>query len=367
MNVHAQPAARPSSPSRPTIIDCDIHPVATPEVIKQFLAPQWHEFHDLYRGFSKSPFAGLDPYAGIEPNISRRDSYPPEGGLPGTSLSFMQAQHLDPNNVEYGLLQPLAPNGGMQRHLDFGAALATAVNDWQLEYWSQNDKRLKASITVVQDHSEAAVAEIHRCAANSDFAQVALLQRAVEPPGRKRYWPIYEAAQHYDLPIGIHVGGNGGTPPYGGAGWPSFHIQQHQAIHGGFAAFLLSLITEGVFEAFPKLRLMLVEGAFTWLPSFLWRMDKIWEKMRSETPNLKRPPSEYFRTNVWISSQPMDVYKDPNDLRQLIDWFGWDRLCFASDYPHWDFDDPRYVFPFEITPEQRQRVFSENSRTILRL
>lgn len=366
MNVQAQPTPRPAAPFRTMIVDCDIHPVAEAATIKRYLAPEWHDFLDRYAGFAKSPFAGLDPFAGIEPNIARRDSYPPNG-LPGTDLPFMQAQHLDANNVEYGMLQPLTPNGGMQRNLEFGAALCRATNDWQLEYWAESEPRLKASITVAQDHVEAAVAEIRRCADNPHFAQIAMLQRATEPPGRKRYWPIYELAQEYDLPIGVHVGGHGGFPPMGAAGWPSYHIQQHQVTHGGFVAFLLSLIMEGVFEAFPRLRLMLVEGAFTWIPSFLWRMDSIWERMRSEAPYLKRPPSEYFREQVWVSSQPMDVYKDTDDLKQLIDWLGWDKLCFASDYPHWDFDDPRYVFPFELSAEQRQAVFSDNAKTVLRV
>ena len=48
-----------------------------------------------------------------QPNASRRDAYPPEGGRPGSSLSFMQAQHLDPNNVVLGILNPLKSGQGV--------------------------------------------------------------------------------------------------------------------------------------------------------------------------------------------------------------------------------------------------------------
>ena len=52
------------------------------------------------------------PYPKAQPNASRRDAYPPEGGQQGSSLSFMQKQHLDPNNVALGVLNPLATGQG---------------------------------------------------------------------------------------------------------------------------------------------------------------------------------------------------------------------------------------------------------------
>jgi predicted TIM-barrel fold metal-dependent hydrolase len=368
MNEHVRADPVVTQRIKETFIDCDVHPTPARDAdVLQFLPKEWHEFHALYRNHARMPLNNMDMYPGIEPNIARRDSYPPEGGPPGSNLDFMREQHLDPYNVEIGILQPLSPNGGNQRNLDYGAALASAVNDWQLAYFVDEEPRLRASLTVCSDNAEAAVAEIRRRGNDTRFAQVGLNQRASEAQGRRRYWPVYAAAQDYDLPLGIHGGGNSGAPPLGGAGWASFHIQQHQAGHPGMAALLLSLLTEGVFEEFKSLRVLLVEGAFSWLPSLTWRLDRIWEKMRSEMPSVKRPPSEYIRERVWISSQPMDVFKDPAHLRQVIDWIGWDRLCLATDYPHWDFDDPQHAFPVQMTPEQKRMVFTDNARAALRL
>ena len=36
----------------------------------------------------------------------------------------------------------------------------------------------------------------------------------------------------------------------------------------------------------------------------------------------------------------MEEAETPEHLIDVMDWIGWDRILFASDYPHWDFDDP---------------------------
>jgi hypothetical protein len=49
-----------------------------------------------------------------------------------------------------------------------------------------------------------------------------------------------------------------------------------------------------------------------------------------------------------------------------IDWIGWDRLLFATDYPHWDYDDPTQVLPFRISDSKRQQFFIDNARALYR-
>src|SRR3712207_7881206 len=40
-----------------------------------------------------------------------------------------------------------------------------------------------------------------------------------------------------------------------------------------FQTQLTSLISEGTFAEFPDLRVTLVEGGWTWLPSLMWRLE----------------------------------------------------------------------------------------------
>src|SRR5260370_38128225 len=97
----------------------------------------------------------------------------------------MQKQLLDPYNVTLGVLNPLNTGQGLRNH-DLSAALATAVNDWQIAEWTAKDSRLKGSIVVANEDGPAAAAEIRRRAGDKNFVQVLLLSRNVEPLVQRR-------------------------------------------------------------------------------------------------------------------------------------------------------------------------------------
>jgi predicted TIM-barrel fold metal-dependent hydrolase len=112
------------------------------------------------------------------------------------------------------------------------------------------------------------------------------------------------------------------------------------------------------------LKIVLIEAGFAWLPSLAWRLDRLWKRLREETPHLKRLPSEYIRDHVWLTSQPMEEPQPREHVLDAIEWIGWDRLLFATDYPHWDYDDPAQVLPFRLGDAQRQQFFIDNARAL---
>ncbi len=134
-------------------------------------------------------------------------------------MAFSRQDFLDPYNVAHATLIPLTP-AGRQLNLELDAALATAVNDWQVAEWLDPEPRLRASIAVSFENPPAAVAEIRRRAGDKRFVQVQFTGRPQEPMGRRKYWPIYEACVEHGLAVMSHAFGSYGQP-ITGTGWPS--------------------------------------------------------------------------------------------------------------------------------------------------
>jgi predicted TIM-barrel fold metal-dependent hydrolase len=352
---------------RLTIVDCDIHPAfGSPAELHPFLPARWREHMTTFGEHVRHGLTGQLPYPRMMAAGMRMDSFP-EQGPPGSDLDLMRAQHLDANGVEVGMLMPLSRAGMEERNLDFAAALSRAVNDWQLDHWVRREPRLRAGIVVPQEDSVFAVEEIERRASDPLFVQILLSPRSSDPLGHRRYWPIFAAAERARRPIGLHVQGYSGGHASTGSGWPTYYMQEHYAMVGNMQAVMTSLVFEGVFERFPGLKIVLIEGGFAWVPALTWRMDKHWERMRKETPHVKRPPSEYVREHFWFTTQPIEEPENPADLAEIMEWVGYDRLMFSTDYPHWDFDDPHRAFKAQLSEQQRAGLFRDNAKALYAL
>ena len=102
----------------------------------------------------------------------------------------------------------------------------------------------------------------------------------------------------------------------------------------------------------------------------MWRMDQHFERFRSEVPHLKLQTGP----NMFVSisgSRPQPASRaEPDEakhLRSLIEWVGIDRLLFSTDYPHWDFDDPRYAFKAPLSEAERTKLFQTNAHDVYKL
>jgi len=349
-------------PARAAIVDADIHNTwPEPGALDSYLPARWRR---LRAQLGERLHAGAQ-YPRLNPAAARTDAWPPGGGLPGSSLALMREQLLDRWSVGHGILNPLLEAGELL-NLEYGAAFARAINDWQVAEWLEPEPRLRASITVPYEDAALAVAEIERRADDARFVQVLLASRTLEPLGRRRYWPLYAAAEAAGLPIGIHFGGAGGFPTTA-AGIPSFYFEEHAGMATAFQDQLTSLVFEGVFERFPRLGVVLIEGGFAWLLPLMWRLDRTGRMLRDELEHVTRPPSETIRERVYLTTQPIEEPPQPQLLARLLDRMDMDdRLLFATDYPHWDFDAPDRALPPVLGAARRDRLLRGNARALYR-
>jgi len=346
--------------SRTPVVDTDIHNAVPAGALRPYLPARWRRHAEVFGSHTH----GGSLYPKGSPAAARRDAWPPSGLPAGGDLPFMREQHLDHYGIEYGVLNCLH-GAGTQLDPDYAEQLCRAVNDWQVAEWTDKEPRLRASVAVPYEDADRAAAEIRRVGPLPDFVQVLLVARSAAPLGDRRYWPMYEAAQDVGLPVGIHFGGGARGVPITAAGWPSYYIEDHTAMAQAFQAHVVSLVVNGVFERYPGLRVVLIEGGFAWLPPLTWRLDHHWRRFADEVPHLRRPPSDYVREHLWVTTQPME---EPHDPRQVLDVFahlgGTDRVMFSTDYPHWDFDDPWRAFGVSLPEPARQAVFAGNARAL---
>jgi len=130
MNIELRhPLSETRGRLKPAVIDCDIHPKASLEALRPYLSNRWWDYLQTYGLRSRHGFAKGYPYPKGAPQAARRDAWPPGGGLPGSDVDFMRAQHLDPYGIEFGVMNPLSPSGQGEQNPELSAALASAVND----------------------------------------------------------------------------------------------------------------------------------------------------------------------------------------------------------------------------------------------
>jgi predicted TIM-barrel fold metal-dependent hydrolase len=332
------------------IIDCDIHPDADASRPLDPFVPAWAR-EGLRQNLGGHPTMGYgNPFG-----LTRRDA---ECRDPRA----VAVDHLDRFGIRYAVLQPPGMRVSLTLQPDMGNALARAWNDWQVATWLDADERYRGSICANFADPPEAVKEIRRAAVDRRMIQVNVGGESHDLYGHRRYFPIYEAMNELGLPLCLHPGAEGSLHSATPVGRPSTYFEWHTVIPLTFQAHLVSMVVEGVFEKFPRMKLVLCEGGIAWLAHTIWRMDKNFKALRSTTPWLRRAPSEYVFDHVRMTTQPLEEPQYPEQLLAIFDIVKAERtVMFATDLPHWDFDDPNRALPRKISPELRRRILYENA------
>lgn len=322
------------------IIDTDVHQTweSNEEIRSRLPRRHHHRFEDSPA--SQLPDIPTTPYTNPSGHRTREDLVE-DGVRDWTSPERLRDAHIEPNGIQYAILNGDALGMNLHPNGDYAAALARAINEWVAEEWLPVDDRYVASIYVPRQDPVQAAEIIHEWGDHPRFVQVIVNSASNKLLGKKYFWPLYEAAEAYNLPIMMHVASDGAgiSGPTAAGDYPSTFFEHHNIFPTTYMAQINSLICEGVFVEFPELTVVAAEGGIAWAPHLMWRMDKNYKTSRSQVPWLTKLPSEYFIEHIKFTQQPIPEPHDPKHLAQILEMVRADQtVMFSSDFPHWDGD-----------------------------
>lgn len=364
---------RPASPiehgaERPAalqVVDADLHhQIASWQDVAPY-APAGLR-HRLARSggppLARHGFKIIGPRFGAAPRPLDPNGKP---GHPAADPAWVKAEYLDKRGVDMAILTGPLLSLGVQPNHDMAAAVASAINDWTLATWVRPFSCYKGSILVAHQDPAQAVAEIDRLGDDPGMVQVLMGSASETPLGRRQLHPIYEACARHGLPLALHIGGEGAgmSPPSTAVGHPTTHFEWYGSLPQVYMAHIMSMVTEGVFEKFPTLKVLLYEGGIFWLPHIMWRFDKNWKAQRAETPWVKERPSAYILRHFYHTSYPLELSSQV-ELAEVLEMIEGQRtLLFSSNYPNWELGDPFEMID-GLDAGLRRRVLAENALAV---
>jgi predicted TIM-barrel fold metal-dependent hydrolase len=301
---------------------------------------------------SEGPGAGCPPEHGIT-RAEGIDPYSPDGIVADSDREGIDRMVLFPS---LGLATPGLAD------LDFAAGFARLYNDFIADYCESMAGRLLGVAVVPNedvDTSIAVMTEAKKLGLVCTLVPPALKTRNLDHPDLDSF---YAAAEDLDMPLGIH-GAPGVHLPKIGVDRFTNYIQVH-CVSFPFdqMAAMTALVSGGVFDRHPKLRVAFLESGVGWIPYFIDRLHEHYEKRGSWIEGgWQREPREYLeRGQIWATCEPEEPI-----LPGVVDVLGSGFIMYASDYPHWDGDFPESTKPLrtrtDITDATREKILGDNA------
>jgi predicted TIM-barrel fold metal-dependent hydrolase len=188
---------------------------------------------------------------------------------------------------------------------DWAIAACRAYNNWLYEKFTSVSPRIKGMALIPIQDADAACAELRRAMKELGMAGAMLPSNGEGIKGHfgsKIYWPIYAEAERLNAPLAIHVG----ALHHLGMDSIGVYYPVHALGHPfGIMAQAAAMLSYGVFDRFPKLRVGFLEGGATWVPFFMDRLDRSYPHHLQVDINgdscLARNPMSW-RANIFVGT-----------------------------------------------------------------
>ena len=284
-----------------------------------------------------------------------------------TDLDQVRLQHMDEAGIDMAVIAITAP--GVQV-MDKATAVSFArqANDQLAEAVRRHPTRFAGMIAVAPQDPAAAAKEIERGVTQLGMHGVIINSHTNgEYLSDPKFWDIFAAAEANDVPIYLHPNA-----------MPSSMLRPFQecgldgAIYGfGVETGLhaMRIITAGVFDRFPKLRIVLGHMGEA-LPFWAYRFDymhaaTVKSQRYASVKPIELRPSDYLRRNFYITNSGVAWEHAVKFTQQLM---GMDRVMYAMDYPYqYAPDEVNILDAMDMPLEDKRKFFQTNAETVFKL
>jgi len=229
---------------------------------------------------------------------------------------------------------------------------AAVFNDYCADYCNHDTDRLIGTAMIPMRDIGWATRELERVAGkglrtaiiNADMSSEFLPYRARE------YDAFWAAACDLDMPLTLHLGTGETRDPFTlitpaeKEEGPGLFLD---IFDDGRRALAQEFVFGGIFDRFPKLRIILGEYECSWYPYYLFRLRQMQGALglAMQFRRVKKSADEYIHDHVWLG------FTDDPFVDRTYDLIA-DKLLWGSDYPH-----PRNTFP--NTQKILDRIFKD--------
>lgn len=291
----------------------------------------------------------------------------------------------DAHGIGYTIISLTVP--GIQGISDAREAerRATEVNDWAYAQIKERPTKLGAFAALSMHDPVQAGAELRRCVEKLGFHGALLCDFQHAGPGGEDYkfydQPEYDAfwrvAVELDVPVYIHPAAPADVI------YEKLYAPRHYLIGpplsfaNGVNLHLMGIISNGVFDRFPKLKII-VGHLGEHLPFDFWRINHWFEDVKKPIAKeegktmCQKTIYDYFKQNIWVTTS--GHFSTPT-LKYVVNEIGADRVLFSVDYPYetienccawWD-GQAEAVKEAVGGVENYRKIGRDNAKALLRL
>jgi predicted TIM-barrel fold metal-dependent hydrolase len=357
------------------VFDSDMHIMEPPDLWERYIVPEFRSRAPRGRTSENVRDLGVI-FPNVPPDTRRTKGTPHRGRNFNRNQDIyrdhsargwtgeVQLEAMDTEGIDMAVLFPTRGLGILtypDQDPRFAAAMARAYNDWLHDFCKVDPNRLLGAGMISVYDIDDAIAETRRVTKDYGFRSVFLRSNVVNGKNwhDPYYDPLWNTLEEFDLPLGFHEASASHSRQCAENFEPNFGLRRVYAQPFEQMLGLGSILGGGILERHPRMKVAFLEANCSWLPWLLWRLDEGYEREGDIfMPDLKMPPSEYFKRQCFVSVEP-----DEAPARHTIEEFGCDQLVFSTDYPHGDSKYPHAVESFlelSLSDDDKRKILWDN-------